>query len=316
MLRVRKDKRAGGAGGVHHPAQRRKAGRRRRPVLRRGPVRGCQSSVQHVLQLGQAGEHPGQAAQVLRGCRRGSQGEPHAHLEGDLLRVRGGGRVQAGTAVRVEHHRQRGRAGGGFGVLPGAGQVRGAPVADGGWRRLGEGAHGHLHRARHPLRQVQAREAHGAPQALQHPHQHPQANPRLRGDAGLEGALLPLHRVRRVRQRRGGDDGAPRRVGAHGLQGRLRQGCQPGDLLQGARFLPRGPPHAAQRPAHGAHPAHRPLAGRRAHAPGQPPAPHQALPAGCAEHQPGRRQRRRERAVPRGGGLRLAPHLHRHLRQL
>ena len=37
------------------------------------------------------------------------KGEQHADVEGDLLRVRGRGRVPLGAAVRFEHHRAGGR---------------------------------------------------------------------------------------------------------------------------------------------------------------------------------------------------------------
>ena len=121
-----------------------------------------------------------------------------------------------------------------------------------------ERAHGHLHRAGHPVRQAPPGEAHGAPQAVQHSHQHPAAHPRVRGDGGVEGALVPVRGVRRVRQRRGRDDGTPRRLGARLVQGCLREGGQRRDLLQRAFVLPRGAPHAAGGFARRAHAARGP----------------------------------------------------------
>ena len=49
-----------------------------------------------------------------------------------------------------------------------------------------------MRRAWHPVRQVPAGEADGAPEAVQHAHQHPAPHPGRRGVRALEGACLPL----------------------------------------------------------------------------------------------------------------------------
>lgn len=63
--------------------------------------------------------------------------------------------------------------------LSGSGPLRGADLSAGSSPGPGAGPHGHVHRAGHPLLQVQAPENARAPGALLVSHQHPKGNPAL-----------------------------------------------------------------------------------------------------------------------------------------
>mmetsp|Transcript_12126 Transcript_12126/g.39864 ORF Transcript_12126/g.39864 Transcript_12126/m.39864 type:complete len:337 (-) Transcript_12126:732-1742(-) len=302
---------ARGAGGVPGVAQHGPGAGGGRPVLRREPLRGGQAPLLEHFGVGPAREHARAPPPVPAGGGRRASREQHQDVEGGVLRVRRGGRVPIGAALRPQHHRSSGRARGNLRILPVARALRGAHLSHGGRARARARTHGHLHRAWHPLRQVQVGEAHGAPPPLFEQDQHPAPHPHVRGPDALEGARHALRGLRRVRQRRARhDQPLPGCVGARQLQGHLRQGGQRRDLLQEHHVLPRRASEPPQRPPRRAQLAPRPHARRGSHAKGRPPPAHQTLPPHRPAAQPQRRQRGDQRALHRGGGLRRPPQQH------
>mmetsp|Transcript_42643 Transcript_42643/g.112247 ORF Transcript_42643/g.112247 Transcript_42643/m.112247 type:complete len:265 (+) Transcript_42643:3653-4447(+) len=262
-------------------------------MLRRGHVRGRQAALLVHLQL-RAPRHVPHAPRRAPGRRRRrAQGQLDAHVEGGQPRVHRALGVPPGADLRAAHHRQPRRARGAHRELRARGLLRRSHRRHGGGPRPRACAHGHLHRARHPLLQVQGAQAHGAHQTLLVAPQHSQDAQGVRGGRPVGGAHLPLPPLRRVRQRRPLDDRPPDRgIRARQVQGHDRQGAEHGDLLQGHRLLPRAAADDAQRPPGHHVAAHRPRARHPAAAQGRPRAPRQALPArdAASQHQGGERR--------------------------
>mmetsp|Transcript_17866 Transcript_17866/g.38287 ORF Transcript_17866/g.38287 Transcript_17866/m.38287 type:complete len:233 (-) Transcript_17866:788-1486(-) len=175
----------------------------------------------------------------------------------------------------------------------------------------------HVHRAGHLVHKVQAGEAHGLHQDEHRQAQHPQAHPGLRKTLPLAAGCVPLHALRRVRCRCQHHDGAQCcRVLPRSVPDGLAEGLQPRDLLQGHPVLPRGEPHAAQRPPQHHHHQGRPCPGRVPSEESGAPAVDSPLPQGssAAQHRCG--ERGDERHLRRGRAVRRAEDEHRGLRQL